>query len=41
MFADIFLMLLGVGLYKAATRVKQNPGPVKNLARAIKDVLRT
>jgi len=40
MFADIFLMLLGVGLYKVATRVKQNPGPVKELGRALKNVLR-
>ena len=40
MFGDIFLMLLGIGLYKVATHVKQNPGPVIDLGRALKNVLR-
>jgi hypothetical protein len=40
MFSAIFFMAAGIGLYKVATRVKENPGPVINLGRAIKDILR-
>ncbi|MGA2230854.1 MAG: hypothetical protein ABSH22_08135 [Tepidisphaeraceae bacterium] len=39
MFSAIFFMAAGVGIYKMATRVKQNPGPVIDLGRAIKNLL--
>jgi hypothetical protein len=39
MFSAFFFMAAGVGLYKAATRIKENPKPVIDLGRAIKNLL--
>jgi hypothetical protein len=41
MFSTLCLMMVGVGIYKVAKRVKNNPGPVIELGRAIKNLLNT
>jgi hypothetical protein len=40
MFSAIFFMAVGVGVYKATARVKQNPKPMIDLGVAIKNLLR-
>jgi hypothetical protein len=40
MFYAFFLMAAGIGLYKVAFHVKENPGPVIELRKAIKNLLR-
>jgi hypothetical protein len=40
MLSAIFFMAVGVGVYKAGVRIKQNPRPVIDLGIAIKNLLR-
>jgi hypothetical protein len=39
MITTLFLLAAGAGLYKVASRVKQNPGPVIELGKALKNLL--